>query len=319
MSSGGGGTQTTVQKNDPWGPSQPYLMRAMGDAENLYESGGLSATPYSGDRVANMTAPTVQGLSGIVDTAQDTSLIDNAGGFLSNAMNSNYQTDQLEAVKNNALSYAVPKAASMFAGSGMMNSTQAMDTVGRAATEAIAPYEYGAFESAQNRGMSAAGMAPSVDAARYTPMQQMLGAGAMLQDQNQREIDADMAAHYEAGNREANDLAMYTNMLLGYGGQGGTSEGTTTTSSNPSAGGILGGALGGLGLTKILFPALFASDSRLKRTIRRIGQTLGGTSLYSFKYLLGETVHVGVMAHEVPNAVLGQIDGYDVVDYARVV
>ncbi len=40
---GGGGKQTTVQKADPWKPSQSYLKGAMRDAERLYESGGMAS------------------------------------------------------------------------------------------------------------------------------------------------------------------------------------------------------------------------------------------------------------------------------------
>ncbi|WP_299986652.1 hypothetical protein [uncultured Ruegeria sp.] len=314
---GGGGKQTTVQKADPWGPSKPYLKGAMADAERLYESGGMSARPYTGDRVANLSDATQQGMAGIMRAADDTTLIDGAGGTLNRMMNPEAFGERLEGVKNNALGSAIPQAVSMFSGSGMANSSQAMDHVGRAATEAVAPYEYDAFNQAEGRAMQAAGMAPGINAARYTPMQQMLGVGAIEQDQNQREIDADMAQHYEAGNKEANDLSAYTSMLMGYGGQGRT-QSETTTGGGPGAGDILGGGLQGLLLTKMAFPTMFASDRRLKSDIARIGETPGGNSLYSFKYKGDKTQRFGVMSDEVPHAVAFQIGGFDIVNYQEV-
>ena len=55
----------------------------------------------------------------------------------------------LAAVKQNALGSAIPAAASMFSGSGMINSSTAMDGVGRAAMDAVAPYEYQARHGAE--------------------------------------------------------------------------------------------------------------------------------------------------------------------------
>jgi hypothetical protein len=60
-------------------------------------------------------------------------------------------------VKANALGSAVPAAVSMFSGNGMTDSSAAMDTVGRAATEAVAPIDYGAWSQAQDRRLAAVG------------------------------------------------------------------------------------------------------------------------------------------------------------------
>ena len=313
----GGSKQTTVQKADPWKPSQPFLKGAMRDAESLYESGGMSAQPYTGDRVANLSDATQQGMAGIMRAADDTALIDGAGGTLNRMMNPEAYGERLEGVKNNALGSAIPAAVAMFSGSGMTNSTQAMDHVGRAATEAVAPYEYDAYNRAEGRAMQAAGMAPGIDAARYTPMQQMLGVGAIEQDQNQREIDASMAQHYEAGNKEANDLNAYTQMLLGYGGQGSSSS-SSSADGGPGAASLIGSGVSALALMKMAGMFAAACDRRLKRDIAKIGQTPGGINLYTFKYKGDETQRIGVMSDEVPHAVAFQIDGFDIVDYRRV-
>lgn len=58
------------------------------------------------------------------------------------------------------------------------------------------------------------------------------------------------------------------------------------------------------------------SDRRLKRDIRKLA-TVGDVNIYAWTYVWGED-DVGVMADEVPWAVAGQINGYDVVDYRRI-
>ncbi len=60
-------------------------------------------------------------------------------------------------VKQNALGSAIPAAMSMFTGNGMTDSSAAMDTVGRAATEAVAPIDYNAWQGAQDRALAATG------------------------------------------------------------------------------------------------------------------------------------------------------------------
>jgi hypothetical protein len=64
-----------------------------------------------------------------------------------------------------------------------------------------------------------------------------------------------------------------------------------------------------------------ASDIRLKRDIRQVGELDGGINLYRYRYLWSDTIDVGVMAQEVaavkPEAVLRGADRYLRVDYAR--
>lgn len=58
------------------------------------------------------------------------------------------------------------------------------------------------------------------------------------------------------------------------------------------------------------------SDRRLKRDIRKLTE-VGGVNIYSWTYIWGDD-DIGVMADEVPHAVAGTINGYDVVDYRRI-
>lgn len=78
--------------------------------------------------------------------------------------------------------------------------------------------------------------------------------------------------------------------------------------------------MGGLfGLGSALVGALPFSDRRLKENVTRIGQTDGGTPIYSYNYVGGGPVQFGVMADEVPEAAVFDADsGFFRVDYSKV-
>ena len=63
------------------------------------------------------------------------------------------------------------------------------------------------------------------------------------------------------------------------------------------------------------------SDRRLKRDIRRIGETEGGVPLYEFRYLAGGPLQIGVMAQDVEQivpAAVTEMGGFKRVDYRMV-
>ena len=70
------------------------------------------------------------------------------------------------------------------------------------------------------------------------------------------------------------------------------------------------GAAGGFG-------ALF-SDERLKTDVKRVGQTDSGIPIYTYRYIWGGPVHMGVMAQDVPDAAVETTSGFLAVDYGRV-
>jgi hypothetical protein len=77
----------------------------------------------------------------------------------------------------------------------------------------------------------------------------------------------------------------------------------------------LGGSLGSA--------AILASDRRLKRDIQHVGFTPSGIPTYTFRYNNNDDeTYFGVMADEcrhIPGAVLTGPDGFDMVDYSRVI
>ena len=85
-----------------------------------------------------------------------------------------------------------------------------------------------------------------------------------------------------------------------------------------------GGAFGGGGAQAAGRGALAgaSSDIRLKKNIKKIGESKSGINIYSFEYKdskFGDGLWQGVMSHEIPqNAVLQDENGYDIVDYSLI-
>lgn len=81
-------------------------------------------------------------------------------------------------------------------------------------------------------------------------------------------------------------------------------------------GGPIGGAISGAIGKKF-------SDRRLKRDIEKIGALNSGLNLYKYKYIWDDIPQIGVMADEVrqvsPKAVSVASNGYDMVDYSKLV
>ena len=81
----------------------------------------------------------------------------------------------------------------------------------------------------------------------------------------------------------------------------------------------MNGMMSGLGGLAGAAPGILAmSDRRMKRRIRRIGTTPGGTPLYAFNYVFGGPRRIGVMADEAPRDAVINIGGFNFVDYAKV-
>mgnify|MGYP003123358491 FL=1 len=66
--------------------------------------------------------------------------------------------------------------------------------------------------------------------------------------------------------------------------------------------------------------AAVASDRKLKENINLIGKSTSGINIYSFEYKnkkFGDGVYQGVMADEVPQAII-KLDDYNAVDYSKI-
>ncbi len=77
-----------------------------------------------------------------------------------------------------------------------------------------------------------------------------------------------------------------------------------------------------LGMVGTIASLASLSDSRLKRDIKKIGESIQGHNIYKFKYLDEDNEYIGVMAEEVykknPKAVGRMDNGYLGVDYNQI-
>lgn len=314
---GGSGSSATTQQAKPWEPSKGFLKTLIGDATGSYNAGMLDSPTYPGVRVAPQSTMTRMGQQGIYDIAsQGNPITGQATSAFGDIVGGNNIYRDLDAVKANALGDIMPAAMSRFSGAGMLDSTLAADAAGRAATQAIAPIEYGAWDAAQNRRVNTLGMAPSLAANQYLDATMMGQGGAGLDQFNQNVLNSNIDAWNQEANRPYDTIAKASQLGLGFGGMGGQQESVNSTGSGTME------TIGGIMQTVGPIIAMAAmSDRRLKADIERIGETGEGYPKYKFRYLWDQpgTERIGVMAQDVPKELTIDVGGgYLAVDYSRV-
>jgi hypothetical protein len=152
-----GGTTGAYQSVVGRGAGSPMIDNAYGGIDQLMRG----QTPYAGmmqsdPRLARM-AKNDPRLARMAQNDPRLAQMGQSDPRLASMMSGKDIYRDLGTVKNNALGSAIPAAVSMFSGNGMTDSSAAMDTVGRAATEAVAPIDYGAWQAAQDRRLQAVG------------------------------------------------------------------------------------------------------------------------------------------------------------------
>ena len=155
---------------------------------------------------------------------------------------------------------------------------------------------YNDWNSAQQRQMQAAGLAPSLAAADTIQIAPLLSA-----------------ASYASGT-PLNAASQYAS---GMGGLFGNTGSQTTTQSQPWGQVLLNAA------ASAAQSAAMASDVRLKEDIRKVGMTDAGLPIYTFRYKGEPRTYMGVMAQDVahsqPHALGPLLDGeYMTVNYGEV-
>lgn len=231
-------SRTTTQEASPWAPAQPALQEVITGAQNLYASGGFGRTPYQGNRVAGFSDQTERAL-GSFDRGLD--LQDPSIAAIEGILSDDQMYRDFDTIKGVVADDVKAALGSTFSG-GSINSSLAGDTYTRALTEALAAQEYGAYSDAQNRKLSALGLAPSIAGMGRGA----LGAGVMRDQLAQRQIDADMALYDETQNTDLRALQDYASIAGTVGGMGGSSSKTEPVSLFETLSGI-GKAASGIG------------------------------------------------------------------------
>jgi hypothetical protein len=228
-----------------------------------------------------------------------------------------------------------PSLDSKFAGSGRTAGGAHFDTsmrgyqdLARAQSDATAKV----YESERGLQQGAAQALPGVLSGKTGLAQgwlQMLNrVGAGDDANNQRILDAQNQKYSYDTTGQLDWYARLSQLLQGMypGGQTqGSSTSMGTGSGSPGGGGIgsfLGPGLSLAGMALPFLPGFGASDERLKKNIRPVGETYTGHKLYSYEFLGSDKPEIGVMAQEVektdPDAVVMHPAGFRMVNYGHV-
>lgn len=221
---GGGGESKTVQSiPDELKPlASAYTNKAIGLSN-------LPFQPYQGQRFADMNTTQNLGIGMIQDRALNGSqTMNNAEGAL-NQVIGGQQNPYLDAMVNKAQANVLGNANAAAARSGSFGNSGIAEQAARQMSD-VASSMYGqAYESDAGRRMQAIGMAPTFGNAAYQDAQQLLGAGQMLQDQQQQGLDSNYSQFQEAQNLPYKQLAAMSGVF-------GSNLGATSTTTQTGGG-----------------------------------------------------------------------------------
>ena len=241
----------------PWGRTRPAVGRGFDKALNWFENdwSKLRQDPYGGQMVAGMTPMQLQAL-GQAPGATQAALggVNQAMGAAGRAMDPNAHSDMWGQVKENVIDSIMPAINSSFAGSGMTGSGLHAQNLTAGLSQGLADVENQAWQQNQNRSLAAAGMVPGLNNARFGALDYLGGAGQQMQDQRQRQINADITRHAgrEAGDFDA--LERYMRLVGGAASPWSWQEGVSSGGNQkPGLFGMLSGAATGAGFLGDLF------------------------------------------------------------------
>jgi len=314
--SGGGGTQTTVQKSDPWAGQQGFLTDIFTRGQ---QQSYVPQTFFPGQTYAGLSPETEQSLQMQADRARAGSpLTAAAQGELTKTLSGDYLDPSQNPAFQKAAGDIQSRVAGMYSAAGRYGSG-AMANQAREALSDLAAQTYGDERQRMVQGML---FAPTLANQDYTDAAKLAEVGGVREDLAQQGINEAMQRYNFNQMEPWQRLGLYNNLVQGnYGGQ----TESTTTLPRRSLG--AGDALGGLaGITGILGSTgafgsagwLGLSDRRTKTDIHRVGETRSGLPIYTYRYRGRPETHMGVMADEVekvaPEAV-GRIGPYKGVNY----
>jgi hypothetical protein len=287
---GGDNTTTSSQTSAPWAPAQGYLTDLMGQAKSLYNQGSQYA-PFS--TVAPFSDQTLQGLNMTQNIAnQGSPNVNAASGAVTNLLQSQNSPGSdvlsqwsnpgninpyLTGVYNAASRPVIDSINSQFSQAGRTGSTANQNALTDRLGALSANIFGQGYDTAANRSMSSANMlnsnaiskgnqqiagaalAPSLDAARFAPAQNMLAAGGQY-DQKANQYIQDALQRWNYGQDQPwNLLSRYAGNINGLGTMGGTSTGTQTAPTQSSLPSFIGAGVNLLGSPSSNGSSLFSN------------------------------------------------------------
>ncbi len=255
-----GGTKTVTQSTSqqPWGPQQPYLTEAFGEAQRLYREPGPEYFP--GSTVVPFSPQTEQALQMSEQMALQGSPIQQAGAqnYL-NTLQGDYLSgspffegafeSQVRPMVQQFTQEALPGLQSSFSAGGMRGSSaeqlaagRAMDAYTRALSDTGGELAYRNYADERQRQAQFAQGAPAYAMTRFQDPQQLANVGAAREDLAQAQLADEVNRFNFNQNVQREKLADYLGLISGgYGG-----EGTSTQPYFRNIGAsLLGGGLAG--------------------------------------------------------------------------
>jgi len=234
-----GDKQTQTTRADPWKPAQAGLKQGIGDAQDMYKSGGFQIDPYQGQMVANYDPFRAQadsmtpGIAGANINNANTAAATAAG-----MMDPNQHSAAFGQTVRNTIADIMPGINGSFAKSGMTGSTLHQQNLASGLGQGVANVYDQSWNRGQDRALSAAGMMPTLNNAATSAADWLRNSGIDRQQYNQSTINADILRDQQAQAAPMQALQDYMALMSGVGGQFGTSESTQRT--NPGLLSILG-------------------------------------------------------------------------------
>jgi hypothetical protein len=316
----GGGSSTSTQ-DIPWELkplAAAYGQRAMQIGSNPFQA-------YTGQRFAGLNPTESAGINMIQQRALNGSPIQNqANDTLMQTLQGGQTNPYLDSMVGKAQQNLVqnynnvirPQQNALQAQSGSFGNTGVMQSIGQQQNQLeqnlgdISTQMYGqAYDQDRARQMQALGMAPDYANQQYNDAKQLLGAGALQQQNDQQNLDFNYQQFQDAQNQPYKNLAAMGSPF----GQNMGGSSTTKTSQDNTAQYLASAGM---------LAAAFLSDRRAKTDIKKVGKTDDGLNVYTYRYKSGGPMQMGVMAQEVqkktPDAVVPMGQGLLGVDYSKV-
>jgi len=229
----GGGSTTQTTKTEPWEGQQDYYKQIFGEAQRLYNAGGLAPKAYEGQTIAGLTPEQQQAQQMITQNATGNPLIGNAQGLANRTIAGDY----LDVTKNPGFSqgladikkaYSTGTAAQTDAAAargGAFGGSAYNELVGqnnRAYGDSLNKFAGDIYNTERGRQEAAMQFSPVLNQAGYYNADRLSGVGAENQALNQAQINSDIEKFNLRNQSPISALQYYQGLI------GGNLGGTTT-------------------------------------------------------------------------------------------
>lgn len=308
------GTQTTVQKSEPWEEQKPYLRDTFIRAEQVANKPleyypGSTVVPFSGqtqDALAAMEGRARSG-SDLLNTGRDTMTATARGDFLNPESNPYLRKTYDDAARPMVENYRAAVAPGIDAGatragrygSGAWNNEHSRqeDNLGRSLGDLSNSIYGGNYQAERGRQMTAAGMAPEYAQSDYMDAQMLGNVGAQREAQAGRDLQDQVNRWDFNQNEEASRLGNYAALVQGNYGR---TEQTSQPIYKQSGGSDWLSGLLGAGMLGSAFAPMFSSKKLKDKgpQLDMVSEKVAGMEVPTWNYKGDETKHMGPMAED---------------------